>query len=259
MNHILTIAGSDSCAGAGVQADLKTISALGAYGLCVLTSITAQNTQGVGAIQELEPWFIASQLDAIFSDIRVDAIKIGMLGSSAITQVVADYLAPKDIPIVLDPVMVAKSGDRLLEPSAIDTLKRKLLPLAAVITPNLPEAEELVKFPVKSLTDMERACHQLLQWGTSWVVIKGGHLDGEPVDVIGHGDEIYHLTGRRIEGNNNHGTGCTYSSAIATGIAMGYQIPEAVRRAKDYIEMALEYGFAIGSGVGVLNHFAPGK
>jgi len=256
MNHVLTIAGSDSCAGAGVQADLKTISALGAYGLTVFTSLTAQNTREVGAIQELDPWFIHSQLDAIFTDIRVDAIKIGMLSSSSTITTIAQYLESVPVPIVLDPVMVAKSGDRLLQFSAINTLKDKLLPLATVITPNLPETEELTGHPVKSLEAMEKACRELLARGIPWVVVKGGHLEGEPVDVVGHDNEMIHLSGRRIAGNNNHGTGCTFSSAIATGIALGLAVPEAIARARDYLQEVLENGFAIGQGVGVLNHFA---
>jgi len=256
VKHVLTIAGSDTCGGAGVQADLKTISAWGAYGLSVFTSLTAQNTRGVGAIQELEPWFIQSQLDAIFTDIAVDAIKIGMLGSSAIIATVAEYLEQFAVPIVLDPVMVAKSGDRLLQRSAINTLKKLLIPLATVITPNLPETEELLGHPVKTLEAMEEACHELLAWGIPWVVVKGGHLEGEPVDMVGHGDEIMQLSGKRVAGNKNHGTGCTFSSAIAAGIALGLAIPEAITRARDYLQTALENGFAIGQGVGVLHHFA---
>lgn len=256
MYHVLTIAGSDSCAGAGIQADLKTISALGAYGLSVITSLTAQNTRGVRAIQEIQPWFILSQLDAIFTDIRVDAIKIGMLGSSSTIEAVAEYLAPLNIPIVLDPVMAAKSGDRLLDPPAIETLKNIMLPLATVITPNLPETEELIGCPVKTLEDMEEACRRLLALGTPWVVVKGGHLEGNPVDVVGHGDKIFYLTNSRVASNHNHGTGCTYSSAIAAGIAMGLEYPKAISRARAYVQHALEHGFAIGQGVGVLDHFA---
>lgn len=256
MYHVLTIAGSDSCAGAGIQADLKTIGALGAYGLCVITSVTAQNTRGVTGIQELEPRFIQNQLEAVFTDIRVDAVKIGMLGSSAAIRVVAEYLAPLNIPIVLDPVMAAKSGHRLLEPSAIDALKDMMLPLATVITPNLPETEELLGGPVRTVEDMEEACCRLLALGTPWVVVKGGHLEGNPVDVVGHDDHIFYLINPRVAGSNNHGTGCTFSSAIAVGIAQGFEYPQAISRARAYVQEALENGFAIGQGTGVLDHFA---
>jgi len=257
MKHVLTIAGSDTCAGAGIQADLKTIGALGAYGLSVITSLTAQNTRGVGAIQDVEPWFIQCQLDAIFADIRVDSIKIGMLGNTSTIKIVAQYLATLDIPVVLDPVMTAKSGDRLLAASAISALKEQLLPLATVITPNLPETEELTGNTVENPEAMAEACRQLLAWGIPWVVVKGGHLEGDPVDMVGHGKELFCLNGPRVTGVNNHGTGCTFSSAIAVGIAQGLEIPEAITRARAYVQEALEHGFAIGCGVGVLGHFAP--
>lgn len=255
MYHVLTIAGSDSCAGAGIQADLKTISALGAYGLSVITSVTAQNTRGVTGIQEMKPRFIQDQLEAVFTDIRVDAVKIGMLGSSAAIKAVAEYLAPLKLQIVLDPVMASKSGHRLLEPSAINALKDMMLPLATVITPNLPEAEELLGSPVRTLEEMEEACRRLLDLGTPWVVVKGGHLEGSPVDVVGHGDNIFHLVNSRVTGSNNHGTGCTFSSAIAVGIARGFEYPRAISRARAYVQEALENGFAIGQGTGVLDHF----
>lgn len=205
---------------------------------------------------EMPPWFIKSQLDAIFEDIRIDAVKIGMLGGSAAIKTVASYLAPLRLPLVLDPVMVAKSGDRLLEPSAVEVLKEQLLPLATVITPNLHETEELTGNSIDGLDNMVTACRQLLGWGIPWVVIKGGHLPEEPVDVIGHGENISLFKRRRVGGNNNHGTGCTYSSAIATGIARGLDVYEAISRAREYIQDALENGFAIGEGVGILGHFA---
>lgn len=255
IKHVLTIAGSDTCAGAGLQADIKTISALGAYALTVVTSLTAQNTRGVRAVLEQPPEFIQSQLDAILEDIRIDAIKIGMLGGSSAIKTVARCLAPLKVPVVLDPVMTAKSGDRLLDASAIGVLKDELLPLATVITPNIPETEELTGSRIEGLETMTAACQRLLGGGIPWVVIKGGHLSGDPVDVVGNGERISLLTRRRVGGNNNHGTGCTYSSAIAAGIAQGLAVPEAIDRARDYIQDALVNGFSIGKGVGVLDHF----
>ena len=270
MKHILTIAGSDPCAGAGIQADLKTISALGAYGLSVITAVTAQNTRGVTGVQEIKPEIIRAQLEAVFADVRVDAVKIGMLGSSATIQVVAaflrDLMADKlqdmpvnyetgRLPLVLDPVMVAKSGDRLLEDEAVNSLINDLLPMAMVLTPNLPEAQTLLGSTIKDPAEMAEAGKKLVEMGPKWVVVKGGHLPGEPIDLVVGSDEVYELPGRRVAGHNNHGTGCTYSSAIATYLALGHPVPEAIRKAKGYVEASLVNGFSIGHGVGVLDHF----
>jgi hydroxymethylpyrimidine/phosphomethylpyrimidine kinase len=273
MKHILTIAGSDSCGGAGIQADLKTISALGGYGLSVITAVTAQNTRGVIGIQEIKPEIIRAQLEAVFSDVRIDAIKIGMLGSSTTIRVVAAFLnevykgkfagvlpyhESGKLPLVLDPVMVAKSGDRLLEDEAVNSMISDLLPLATVLTPNLPETETLLGCKITQAPEMVRAGRKLIEMGPKWVVVKGGHLPGEPVDIVVGPDEVHELPGSRIAGNNNHGTGCTFSSAIATGLALGLPVNEAICRAKTYVEVSLRHGFSIGQGVGVLDHFAWG-
>ncbi|MEN6325534.1 MAG: bifunctional hydroxymethylpyrimidine kinase/phosphomethylpyrimidine kinase [Syntrophomonas sp.] len=268
MQHILSIAGSDTCAGAGIQADLKTISALGGYGLTVITAVTAQNTTGVSAFQEVDLNIVQAQLEAIFADIRVDAVKIGMLASSQLIELIAVFLSSlyegrifndkynyAKLPLVVDPVMVAKSGDRLLAEEAVESLKEKLFPLATVITPNLPEAEKLLDRSISDLAAMEEACRGLLEMGPRFVVVKGGHLPGEPVDMVGNKKSVYMQGGKRIAGSNNHGTGCTFSSALATFLAHGYEVPEGVRKAKKYVENCLAGGFAIGQGVGVMDHF----
>lgn len=268
MRHILSIAGSDSCAGAGIQADLKTISALGGYGLTVITAVTAQNTRGVSAYQAVELDIVQAQLEAIFADIRVDAVKIGMLASSQLIELIASFLSSlykgrifnekynyNQLPLVIDPVMVAKSGDRLLAEEAVESLKSRLFPLAAVITPNLPEAEKLLGRSISDPAAMESACRDLLNLGSQWVVVKGGHLPGEPMDIVGNNKSIYRQPGKRVSGNNNHGTGCTFSSALATCLAQGCEIPEAVSKAKKYVESSLAGGMAIGQGVGVMDHF----
>ncbi|MDD3268548.1 MAG: bifunctional hydroxymethylpyrimidine kinase/phosphomethylpyrimidine kinase [Syntrophomonadaceae bacterium] len=267
MRHILSIAGSDSCAGAGIQADLKTISALGGYGLTVITAVTAQNTTGVRAFQEVQLDIVQAQLEAIFADIRVDAVKIGMLASSQLIELITSFFSSlykgrifKDkydyahLPLVVDPVMVAKSGDRLLAEAAVESLKSRLFPLATVITPNLPEAEKLLGRGIPNHAAMEESCRELLKMGPRYVVVKGGHLPGEPVDMVGNNNSVYMQGGKRIPGNNNHGTGCTFSSALATFLAQDYEVPEGVRKAKKYVEGCLKGGFAIGQGVGVMDH-----
>lgn len=266
MRHILTIAGSDSCAGAGVQADLKTISALGSYGLTVITAVTAQNTTGVQAVQEISPPIIEAQLKAIFSDIRVDAVKIGMLSGPEIIEVVSRFFASlhkgtsyagryTGLPVILDPVMVAKSGDRLLQLEAIEMMKTELFPLVRVLTPNIPEAEALLDMRVAGIEDMKKACGELLRMGPDWVVVKGGHLQEEPVDVAGSAEGIHLIGGKRVATNNNHGTGCTLSSAIAAFIGQGDDELRAIQKARAYIQLCLKHGFALGKGVGILDHF----
>jgi hydroxymethylpyrimidine/phosphomethylpyrimidine kinase len=259
MQNILSIAASDSCAGAGLQADLKTISALGAYCLTVLTAVTAQNTRGVTAVQNIDRKVVYAQLEAIFSDIKVDAVKIGMLSGPSIVKAVAEYLSRESIysrvPVVIDPVMIASSGDRLLDEEAITIMKDELFPLARIITPNLAEAETLLGIKITGINDMEMACRELLKTGSRWVVIKGGHIPGEPVEVVGNAEGIYRVEGKRIKTSNNHGTGCTFSSAIAVYLAEGYDELPAVKKAKDYVESALRNGFAIGAGAGILQHF----
>ncbi len=259
----LTIAGSDSGGGAGIQADLKTFSALGVYGASVLTALTAQNTREVRAIHDLEADFIAAQLHCVLDDLPVRAIKIGMLSQSAVIEVIAEILSDKqDIPLVLDPVMVAKSGDRLLQAEAVGSLRRTLLPLATLITPNLPEAAMLLDWPEpQTRQGMQQAAHELRQCGARAVLIKGGHLaDGDPGEssdyLLSETLDCW-LPAKRIDTVNTHGTGCTLSSAIAAGLAHGWDLETAVREAKTYISGAISNAgrLRVGSGHGPVHHF----
>lgn len=257
----LTIAGSDSGGGAGIQADLKTFSALGCYGMSVITALTAQNTQAVRAIHAVPPAFIAEQIDAVIEDIGVDAVKIGMLHSAQVIETVAARLVHHRVsPIVLDPVMVAKSGDRLLQEEAVEALRTVLLPLATVITPNLPEASVLLAKPIPDLEAMKAACRALSELGPRAVLLKGGHLPGRTCpDILYDRQEgtLELLEEERVETSNTHGTGCTLSSAIAAHLARGYAIKEAVTQAKCYITAAIKAGAAyqLGRGHGPVHHF----
>lgn len=260
----LTIAGSDSGGGAGIQADLKTFSALGCYGMSVITALTAQNTREVTAVHAVPVEVVVAQIDAVLSDIGADAVKIGMLFSAEIAAAVGDALARWQAgPIVLDPVMIAKSGDRLLVEAAIESLKRHVLPLATVLTPNLPEAGALLGRDVTRREDMERAAIDLLALGPKAVLLKGGHLESaESADLLVYEDEGAHLMRRwfefpRIDTPNTHGTGCTLSSAIAAYLARGMRMEPAVERARSYMQRAIEAGadFTIGSGHGPVHHF----
>jgi hydroxymethylpyrimidine/phosphomethylpyrimidine kinase len=254
----LTIAGSDSGGGAGIQADLKTFTALRVYGLSVVTAITAQNTCQVAGVIELPADFVRLQLDMVMRDIGADAVKTGMLSSPEIIEAVAEGVREHGIErIVVDPVMRAKSGDRLLRPEAEEALVRRLLPLAYVVTPNIPEAEVLVGWPIRSREDMKKAAQQIFDLGPRAVLVKGGHLDAGPevVDILYDGRQFYEFTAERIGTRNTHGTGCTYSAAIAAYLARGDDMLEAIRKAKHYVTMAIRYGFSIGQGHGPLNHF----
>ncbi len=259
--RVLTIAGSDSGGGAGIQADLKSFSALGCYGMSVITALTAQNTVGVSGIHPVPPEFIARQIDAVMEDIGVDAVKIGMLHSAPVIEAVAGRLTHHSAPnIVLDPVMVAKSGDKLLQDEAIEALKTVLIPMVTIITPNLPEAAVLMGESVDTEPQMERAGRLLSDLGPEAVLVKGGHMQQEnSLDILylRAGDEFHRLAARRVETGNTHGTGCTLSSAIAAYLAQGYDLPEAVRRAKSYITQALEAGatYQLGRGHGPVHHF----
>lgn len=262
--RVLTIAGSDSGGGAGIQADLKTFSALGCYGMSAITALTAQNTVSVNAIQAVPAEFVSKQIDAVVGDIGVDAVKIGMLQTPEIIQTVAERLKVHGlINVVLDPVMVAKSGDNLLREDAIDALRVELLPLAMVITPNIPEAETLLDQSIPGRVEMENAGEELLKTGAKAVLIKGGHirenlsadclcLKGEDETVSYHWLEI-----ERIKTHNTHGTGCTLSSAIAAHLAKGLNIREAVVQAKGYITEAIRSGaaYTMGNGHGPVHHF----
>ena len=243
MPSVLTIAGSDSSAGAGIQADLKTFAALGVYGTCAITAITAQNTRGVAAVLETPPGIVAAQIDAIVADIRPDAVKTGMLASAPIVEVVAAKLREHRLSnLVVDPVMVAKSGDRLLREDAVTALRELLLPLAAVVTPNLPEAGVLAGFAIGS--------------DARAVVVKGGHREGaQVVDVLYDGATFRDYSAPRIDTTSTHGTGCTFASAIAAYLARGEPLAEAVGQAKEYLTEALRRAYPIGGGHGPVHHF----
>ena len=256
MKKVLTIAGSDSCGGAGIQADIKTFSALGTYGMSVITAVTAQNTLGVKSVRELDEEIIRDQIDAIFTDIKVDAVKIGMVSSSEIINTIGDALLKyKPENIVVDPVMVSKSGCHLLKPEARDALIKVLLPLAGVTTPNLYEAEVITGRKIKSLPDMEKAAVDISKMGARSVVVKGGHLEGDAVDVFYDGERFLYFKNERIPTRHTHGTGCTFSSAIAAFLARGFAMEEAVTRAKEYITGAIAASFPLGGGVGPTHHF----
>ncbi len=254
----LTIAGSDSGGGAGVQADLKTFSALGVYGASVITALTAQNTRAVTAVHEAPPEIVTAQIDAVFDDLPVGAVKIGMLSSVAIIDAVAGALDEVVAPVVLDPVMIAKSGDALLADAAVDRL-RELVRLVDVVTPNLPEAARLLETaPATSPGDAEAQARALLALGAGAVLLKGGHADG-PVctDLLLTGDGMLRFEAPRQVTRNTHGTGCTYAAAIAAGLACGLALPEAVGRAHGYLQGAIKAadGLGIGSGHGPVHHF----
>jgi hydroxymethylpyrimidine/phosphomethylpyrimidine kinase len=251
---VLTIAGSDSGGGAGIQADLKTFSAIGCYGMSAITALTAQNTQGVNDIHAVPPAFAVQQIEAVFSDMGADAVKIGMLYSAELIEAVAAALKKHNAQkIVLDPVMVAQSGDKLLQDDAIEAIKTHLMPLADVVTPNIPEASVLFGRPIKQWSDIESAAETLAQHGSRSILIKGGHGDqNQSTDLL-----FVSLAADRIETNNNHGTGCTLSSAIASYMARGKDIEAAVQKAKTFMNQAIAAGAAykLGHGHGPVHHF----
>jgi len=256
LKKILTIAGSDSSGGAGIQADLKTFSAHGVFGMSVITAVTAQNTQGVFAVQDITPEMIASQLDAIFTDIEVDAVKIGMVSQIDTIKVIAEKLRQyKPKHIVVDPVMVSKSGYDLLSPDAKEALIQELIPLATVITPNLPEAEVITGRNISTLKEMEEAAILIHSLGAKAVLVKGGHLEDDATDVSYDGYEFTYYKGTRIATNNTHGTGCTLSSSITSNLANECPLNEAISKAKEYITLAIKHSFSIGKGVGPVHHF----
>ncbi|MFI8595213.1 bifunctional hydroxymethylpyrimidine kinase/phosphomethylpyrimidine kinase [Microbacterium sp. NPDC078428] len=255
----MTIAGTDPTGGAGIQADLKAFSAQGAYGMSVITAVVAQNTQGVQGFVALEPGFVADQIAAVFEDVRVDAVKIGMVANAAIAEAIAESLDRyARCPVVLDPVMVAKSGDHLLEQDAVDTIRERLVPRSTVITPNLPEASVLLgrDTEIGDLAGMREALDELRGLGAEWVLLKGGHLGrGESVDIL-TGAETIELTAPRVDTVNDHGTGCTLSAAI-TALLPGHAVPVAVQHAKEYLTEALRRAdeLEVGSGHGPVHHF----
>ena len=254
----MSIAGSDSGAGAGSQADLKTFAAFGIYGVTVITAITAQNTVGVRAIQEIDADVIAAQLDAVAEDFPISALKTGMLSSVAIIETVAAGLQRHRLrPLVVDPVMIAKSGDRLLREDAVDALRRRLIPLAEVVTPNIPEAEVLAGRRINTWDDRLAAARAIMALGAKAVVIKGGHSPDDPiVDLLVDRQGVHEYSAARIVTTSTHGTGCTFSAAIAAGLAMGRELPDAVSGAREYLSHALATAPGLGHGHGPLNHAA---
>jgi hydroxymethylpyrimidine/phosphomethylpyrimidine kinase len=252
----LTVAGSDSGGGAGIQADLKTFSAFQVFGTSVLTAVTAQNSLGVHAVHTLPPSFVSAQLEAVLDDFGADAAKTGMLATAEIVRAVAAGFRRHPVRhLVVDPVMIAKSGDPLLAVDARDALIAEILPLAFVVTPNLHEASALAGMPVRTLAEMEEAARSIGARGPRHVLVKGGHLPGDPVDVLWDGTAVRRFGGERIKSSSTHGTGCTLSAAIAAALALGQPLDEAIGRAKAYVTRAIREGFQPGHGVGALRHF----
>ena len=255
----LTIAGSDSGGGAGIQADLKTFSAFRVFGMSVITAVTAQNSVGVQGVFNLPPEFVGQQIDSVLSDFGADAVKIGMLSTAPIIGAVAARLAAHGPgPIVLDPVMIAKSGDPLLEPDARAALLKEMLPLALVVTPNLHEAGALAGMTVETEAEMEEAARRILRLGPRNVLVKGGHLKDAATDILWNGHALTRFTVARLASAGTHGTGCTFSAAIAAGLARGDALGDAIRAAKAYVTAAIREGFQAGHGAGALRHFVTG-
>ena len=257
MHRALTIAGSDSGGGAGIQADLKTFAAHRVFGTSAITAVTAQNTLGVTMWRAMPTDLVTAQIEAVAGDIGADAVKIGMLASAAIVEAVAATIAELDLPhVVVDPVMVAKGGDRLLEEDAVAAMRTELLPRAHIVTPNVPEAEALSGLTIRSIDDMRAAGERILKLGPRVVLVKGGHLDGpESVDVACTSNGTFELRGPRIASRHTHGTGCTLSSAIAANLALGLDDRTALTRAREYLEGAIRHAPGIGRGHGPLDHF----
>ena len=257
MPTALTIAGSDSGGGAGIQADLKTFAAHGVHGVCAVTAVTAQNTVGVTAVEAISARIVTAQIEAVVADFDVQAIKTGMLASPEIVTAVCNALeAVADIPLVVDPVMIATSGDRLLDDDAIELVRTRLLRHARLVTPNRREAEVLAEMPIASLEDARRATGQIRARGVGAVVITGGHFGGpESVDVVDEGGTVFELRGPRLESRSTHGTGCTFAAAVAASLARGQRIGDAVSGAKRYVEGAIRHAEPLGHGHGPVNHF----
>ena len=255
MKTALSIAGSDSCGGAGIQADIKTMTLNGVYAMSAVTALTAQNTTGVSAILEADADFLEKEINAVFEDIFPDAVKIGMVSSSALIEIIAERLKFYQAKnIVVDPVMVATSGARLINDSAINTLKEKLLPIANIITPNIPETEVLSGMKISDKNDMEKAAVSIGEKFKCAVLVKGGHSINDADDILYSNGKITYFKGKRIDNPNTHGTGCTLSSAIAANLAKGYSLEQSVERAKEYISGALAAMLDLGKGSGPMNH-----
>jgi hydroxymethylpyrimidine/phosphomethylpyrimidine kinase len=254
VKRVLTVAGSDSGGGAGIQADLKTMLALGVHGMSVVAAVTAQNSVGVQGAWELPVEAVLAQLDSVLGDLGADALKTGMLASPALVHAVASRLRSEAAPLVVDPVGVSKHGDPLLQAEAVEVLRTELVPLATVVTPNLPEVEQLTGVRVDDEAQLPRAAEAVLALGPRWVLVKGGHLSGDAVDLLTDGSTRHLLRARRLDNRHTHGTGCTLASAIAARLALGDDVPAAVAAAKDYVTGALAAGFALGAGIGPVDH-----
>jgi hydroxymethylpyrimidine/phosphomethylpyrimidine kinase len=256
MKKTLSIAGSDCSGGAGIQADLKTFSAHGVFGMTVVTSVVAENTFRVIEYQDMRPDIIEKQIDAVFEDIPPDAVKIGMLSCTETMLAVAGKLREwKPLNIVVDPVMYAKNGSALMDPGAVDTLLSSVVPLADLITPNIPEAERMAGITIKTQDDMQEAARRIHAMGCKAVVVKGGHSHGDAIDILFDGKEFFRFEGVRIETKHTHGTGCTFSSAIASNLALGLSVYKAVEKAKAYINTAISNAPQLGKGNGPVHHF----
>jgi hydroxymethylpyrimidine/phosphomethylpyrimidine kinase len=252
--RVLAVAGSDSGGGAGIQADLKTMLALGVHGMTVICAVTAQNSVGVQGYWELPAEAVRAQLESVLTDIGTQAVKTGMLASPVLVATVADALAEVAAPIVVDPVAVSKHGDSLLSAGTLDVVRDRLLPLATVVTPNLLEAELLTGMTIRDEAQMLAAARTLLDAGPQWVLVKGGHLRGNPVDLLVDSERVLRFPGERIASVHTHGTGCTLASAIACRLAYGDEVPTAVKAAKEYVTGAIAAGFPLGSGIGPVDH-----
>lgn len=256
MKTALSIAGSDCSGGAGIQADIKTMSAIGVFGMSVIVSVVAENTSRVVSIEDISPKVIGDQIDAVFEDITVDAVKVGMLSSPECMTVVAKKLnqyQPKHI--VIDPVMYAKNGCPLMQETAIDTLIQTIIPLATLLTPNIPEAKKIANMEIETVDDMKKAAQKIIDLGAKAVLIKGGHYMGDAKDILHDGKTYHSFVEKRIDTKNTHGTGCTLSSAIASYLALGKSLEEAVQLAKIYVTGAIEYALELGKGCGPTHHF----
>lgn len=256
MKTALSIAGSDCSGGAGIQADIKTMSAIGVFGMSVIVSVVAENTSRVLSIEDVSPKVIADQIDAVFEDIEVDAVKVGMLSTPECMRAVAAKLkqyAPRHV--VIDPVMYAKNGCPLMQEKSVSTLIDTVIPLATLLTPNIPEAEKIAGMHIETPADMQTAAEKIAALGARAVLVKGGHYVGDARDVLFDGSKFYTYTERRIDTKNTHGTGCTLSSAIASYLALGEPLPEAVAKAKKYVTAAIEHALPIGKGCGPTDHF----
>lgn len=256
MKTVLSIAGSDPSSGAGIQQDLKVVTLLGAYGLTVITALTVQSTTGVQEVQPVAPELVGAQLEALVKDIKIDAVKVGMLGTAGNVKVVAAHLRRVVAPVVVDPVLVASHGTALLEEEGVEVLKEELLPLTTLLTPNLAEAGRLTGREVTTLADMEAVARELVLFGPKFVLVKGGHLAGEPVDVLCDGRTCYQLPGERWPGPHTHGTGCALAAALAARLAQGQALPEAVNQARELVAEAIRWGLPLGQGRGPVNPFA---